>query len=178
MFSRHRKYCAPDDMDYKASLDTLAKVMTAGVFVLFFGIGLMSVYAIRDAAGDRTTLLIHGGVLVMFVAIFLGSWLYAPQSYTLDTTALSINRPIGKVVINRSSIKEARLIGEGELKSTIRTFGNGGLFGYYGKYYNATIGHMTWYLTQPKNRILIVTTEGKKIVISPDDAGLVDNLKR
>lgn len=165
-------------MDYKASLDTLAKVMTTGIFILFAGIGLSSINAIWHAAGDRTTILIHGSVLFLFVAILLGSWLFAPQSYTLDTTALSINRPIGKVIINRSSIQEARMIDEGELKGTIRTFGNGGLFGYYGKYYNATIGHMTWYLTQPKNRILIVTTEGKKIVISPDDAGLVDNLKR
>lgn len=165
-------------MDYKASLDTVAKVMSAGVFVLFLGIGLMSVKAIRDAAGDKTAILIHGGVLLLFVAILLGSWLFAPQSYSLDTTALTINRPIGKVIINRSSIKEARMIGDGELKSTIRTFGNGGLFGYYGKYYNTTLGHMTWYLTQSKNRILIVTNEGKKIVISPDDAGLADNLKR
>ncbi len=164
-------------MDYKASLDTLAKVMSGGVFVLFLGIGLMSVNAIRDAAGDKTAILIHGGVLLLFVAILLGSWLFAPQSYTLDTTSLSINRPIGKVIINRSSIKEVRLIGDGELKSTIRTFGNGGLFGYYGKYYNSTIGHMTWYLTQSKNRILIVTNEGKKIVISPDDAGLLNSLK-
>ncbi len=164
-------------MEYKASLDTMAKLMSAGVFVLFLGIGLMSVNAIRDAAGDKTALLIHGGVLLLFVAILLGSWLFAPQSYSLDTTALSINRPIGKVIINRSSIKEARMIGDGELKSTIRTFGNGGLFGYYGKYYNSTLGHMTWYLTQSKNRILIVTNEGKKIVISPDDTGLVNNLK-
>lgn len=164
-------------MEYKASLDTMAKLMSAGVFVLFLGIGLMSVNAIRDAAGDKTALLIHGGVLLLFVAILLGSWLFAPQSYSLDTTALSINRPIGKVIINRSSIKEARMVGDGELKSTIRTFGNGGLFGYYGKYYNSTLGHMTWYLTQSKNRILIVTNEGKKIVISPDDTGLVNNLK-
>lgn len=164
-------------MEYKASLDTMAKLMSAGVFVLFLGIGLMSVNAIRDAAGDKTALLIHGGVLLLFVSILLGSWLFAPQSYSLDTTALSINRPIGKVIINRSSIKEARMVGDGELKSTIRTFGNGGLFGYYGKYYNSTLGHMTWYLTQSKNRILIVTNEGKKIVISPDDTGLVNNLK-
>lgn len=164
-------------MDYKASLDTIAKVMTSGIFILFAGIGLSSVNAIWHASGDKTTILIHGSVLVLFVAILLGSWLYAPQSYTLDTTSLTINRPVGKVIINRSSIQEVRLISDGEMKSTVRTFGNGGLFGYYGKYYNTTIGHMTWYLTQSKNRILIVTTEGKKIVISPDDAGMLEKLK-
>jgi hypothetical protein len=164
-------------MDYKASLDTLAKVMTSGTFILFVIIGYQSVSAIRSAPGDRTTIYIHGGILLLFVAILLGSWLFAPRSYTLDGTELTINRPIGGVSINRSSIKEVRLLEAGELKGTIRTFGNGGLFGYYGKYYNSGIGHMTWYTTQSKNTVLIVTNEGKKVVISPDDTSLVEKLK-
>lgn len=164
-------------MEYKASLDTLAKVMTSGVFILFVIIGFQSINAIRHAAGDRTTLLIHGGILLLFVSILLGSWLFAPRSYTLDTTALTIHRPAGSVIINRSSITEVRLLDDGELKGSIRTFGNGGLFGYYGRYYNAAIGHMTWYLTQSRNRILIKTSEGKKILISPDDPGLAEKLK-
>lgn len=165
-------------MDFKASLDTLAKVMTFGVFILFVVIGQQSVRAILAAAGDRTTILIHGGILFLFVAILLGSWLFAPRSYTVDGTELTINRPIGGVRINRSAIKEVRLLDKGELKGAIRTFGNGGLFGYYGKYYKSGIGHMTWYTTQSKNRILIVTNEGQKIVISPDDTSIIEKLNK
>lgn len=164
-------------MQYKASLDTLAKVMTLGVFILFIAIGQMSVRGLLSANGDMTLILVHSSVLLLFVAILLGCWLYAPQSYTVDSTDLTINRPISKVKIKRADISQVRTVANGEMSGSIRTFGNGGLFGFYGKYYNSKIGHMTLYTTQTKNRVLIITKQGRKIIISPDDTSIVEKLK-
>lgn len=58
----------------------------------------------------------------------------------------------------------------------IRTFGVGGLFGNYGKFYTQGLGNITMYGTQNKNFILI-KTENKKILITPDDLRIIDHLK-
>jgi len=165
-------------MEYKASLDTLAKGITIGIFILLIAIGQKSVRALLVAQGDTTTILIHTGTLLLFVAILLGSWLYAPQSYTVDSNGLTISRPIGKVNIKLSDIKQVRTLADNETKGGIRTFGVGGLFGYFGKFHTPGIGHSTFYATQRKNRILLVTNNDKKIVITPDDISLVDKLKQ
>lgn len=60
---------------------------------------------------------------------------------------------------------------------TIRTFGVGGLLGYFGKFYTPQIGHMTFYATQRTNRILIVDKQGKKFLLTPDDISLIEKIK-
>ena len=88
-----------------------------------------------------------------------------------------IHRAIKNRVIKISEIIEIKTVDSNDLSGTIRTFGNGGLFGYYGKYYNSKFGNMIWYVTQRRNRILIETNQGKKIIISPDDIGMVEKVK-
>lgn len=66
----------------------------------------------------------------------------------------------------------------GSLIGSIRLFGVGGLFGYYGKYYNFKMGHMTLYTTQKRNRILMTMITGKKIIISPDDLNIIIEFKK
>ena len=51
----------------------------------------------------------------------------------------------------------------------IRTFGVGGLFGYYGQFYNSKIGSMTWYATRQNNTVLVRTIDNKNIVLTPDE---------
>ena len=160
-------------IEYKASMDTLAKIITLGIIVLLVGIGYNSVKEIMDANGAQTIILVHSGILVLFVGILVGSYLYSPQKYEIKNEKLIIKRFINSKEINLNEINEIRKINEGEMSGLIRTFGVGGLFGYYGQYHNPTFGDMNLYTTQRKNRILIKTKEGKKIVISPDDASIV-----
>ena len=164
-------------MEYKASLDTLCKALTAGVFILFIAIGQKNVRAIFAAHGDLTPTLIHGSVLLLFVVTVVISYLYSIKTYTLTDSELVINRPISNRVIKISDITEIRTTDSADYSGTIRTFGNGGLFGYYGKYYSSPLGNMTWYVTQRKNRILIRTKQSDKIIISPDDISLVEKVQ-
>lgn len=167
-----------ETLEFKASMDTLAKIITLGVVILLVAIGQSSFRTLLKFNDiDFTTILIHSGILLLFVAILLGSYLYSPQKYEIQDAQLIIKRPIGDKAVNITEITEIRKIKKGEISGTIRTFGVGGLFGYYGKFLNSTFGHMTYYVTQRKNMILLKTKAGKKIIISPDDINLADRLE-
>ena len=164
-------------MKYKASFDTLTKGITIGVFVLLIGIGQISVRALFASQGDTATILIHSGIILLIFIILLGSWLYAPRFYTIANNVLTINRPIGKVKIKLGDIKHVRLLADNEMKGLIRTFGVGGVLGYFGKFHATGFGNTTFYATQRKNKILIVTNN-RKIIITPDDKNIVDKLNK
>lgn len=163
--------------EFKASIDTLAKIITALVFVLLIFLARQSFNAILTAHGEMSTILLHTGALAVMMLVFFGSWLYAPQSYSVGPTLLTINRPAGKIKVNLKEITEIRMPDDAEMSGTIRTFGVGGLWGYYGKFYTPKIGSVNFYATQRINRILIVTRQGKKILITPDDISLMGRIK-
>ena len=79
--------------------------------------------------------------------------------------------------IKLTDIAEIRIIPEGELIPGIRTFGSGGLFGYFGQFNYKGIGNVTLFATQKRNRVFIKTKQGRKIIITPDDLGITEQLK-
>jgi len=164
-------------MEYKASYDSLTKILTLGIAILFVIIAYRSFKGLSVAQGDTKLILFHGGLLLFVVAVFVGSYLLSIKSYAVENNQLVIKKIAGERRIEIADIEEIRLIEKGDMFGTIRTFGNGGLFGYYGKFYNRTFGSMTLYTTQRTNRIFIRTKSGSKIVISPDDISLADKLK-
>lgn len=151
--------------------------MTFGVVILFIAIGRTSVRVLLGFDTiDAASIFIHSGILLLFITILLGSYLFSPQKYEIRERQLIIHRLAGGITINLNDIIEIRTIKKGELSGTIRTFGNGGLFAYYGKFYHSAFGSMTYYVTQRKNMVLLQTDTGKKIVISPDDTNMANRL--
>lgn len=55
----------------------------------------------------------------------------------------------------------------GAMVGSIRTFGNGGLFGYIGRFQNATLGSYKAYATDPSRSVVMYFGEGT-IVVTPD----------
>jgi hypothetical protein len=166
-----------EGIEFKASLDTMAKIVTLGAVVLFVAIGQKSVRVIWFQESSTMTIVLHGGLLLFFLAITLGSYLYAPRSYAVDTAHLTIYRLGNNVRIRLTDIAEVRAVSDSEMNGVTRTFAVGGFFGYFGKYYAPHIGHMTWYATQRKNRVLVLTTQGDKIIITPDDMSIVEHIQ-
>lgn len=68
------------------------------------------------------------------------------------------------------------MIPRDDLKWSIRTFGNGGVFGYYGKFFNNSFGSMTWFATRRENFVMLILKDGRKIVVTPDDLNFKDDL--
>ena len=119
----------------------------------------------------------NSGVALLLGVIGFICWLLAPRSYEFDKTKLTINRPAGKIIIPLNSIGSADELPREELAGMIRTFGVGGLFGYYGAFWAPRIGHVRMHATCTKGLVLIVTTTGKKIIISPDDGSFAAGLR-
>ena len=88
-----------------------------------------------------------------------------------------IERPAGRKIVLLMDIKYVEVPTKESMYWTIRTLGNGGLFGYWGKFANTTYGDMTWYATRRSNYILLKLKNSRSIVITPDDISLAQALQ-
>jgi hypothetical protein len=164
-------------MEYKASKGMMVKLITIGIFILFAYIGYRSVLGLLHSGGRLTPILIHTGILVFLTGIIVACYLFAPRGYSIEGNQLIVRRPFSNKVIPIDSIEEIRQVDKNELRGMIRTFGVGGLFGNYGKFYAPSLGNFTMYGTQRQNYVLIVTRQ-KKMVITPDDLELIEQVKQ
>lgn len=152
------------DLYFKASLGKTAVVITVAITVLFACI-IMLPFFISPYTINGMTLFISVILLMVYIITFL----FRPIGYRLTSTQLIVARPIKKIVLNKTEIRSVQLIEPSEITWSIRTFGSGGLFGYFGKFANRKFGAMTWYATRRNNIVLIKTISGKTIIITPDD---------
>lgn len=151
-------------MTFKASLDGLAKGVTTGVSILFAFVIAGQIYLYLSGAhlsAFFTTLPI--------VAIYFATYAFKPIDYNITNDKLVIHRTIKNVIIKRQDIKRVAPINKDQMKWTIRTFGVGGFFGYYGLFVNSKLGDMTWYATRRDKTVLIETIDDKKLIVTPDE---------
>jgi hypothetical protein len=165
-------------MEYKATLDLKSKIITGFVGVLFLVIAVYNFKLIDLKAGDTTQTTILTLTTVLIVSIFIFCYLYRPLKYVVDKNKVIVKRPMKDLIIDFNNIKDVFLPTKESMKWTIRTFGNGGLFGYFGSFRNGTHGGMTWYATKTSNYLIIVTKDNDKIVLTPDDTGMIDEIKK
>jgi hypothetical protein len=168
----------PDNMfgkEYTASLSITNKAITFATMLIFAGLTYLALDKIIHAP-DNTDKLLASLVLAGLLLILLITYSFSPRKYSIWQGELIIHRLIGSVRIPLTDIAEVRKIDKGDLRGSIRTFGVGGLFGNFGKFYNRKFGRMTFFVTQNKNLLLIFTKKGKKIVLSPDDATMAERL--
>lgn len=157
-------------MYFKATMDKQAKIVTVCCLLLFIGVGYLNLAFMattHTTAGN--TIVRFAGLLVVFVTP-LTCYLIAPTGYSLDNGELTIRRRARSFSIPLANISDVHLLSPTE--TLMRTFGVGGLYGYFGRYYSSRWGRLQLYTTQQRNRILIETRDGTKIVISPDDVQL------
>ncbi|AEI51358.1 PH domain-containing protein [Runella slithyformis] len=151
-------------MTYKTSLDNLAKGVTIGITVLFAVIIIGQFSIIKDAGRAIPIYTTVALLLVYFIA-----FAFRPINYEISVDKLIIHRLFKDVNIDRSLIKSVEILDKEKIGSAIRTFGVGGLFGYYGKFANTKIGSMTWYATRRDRIVLVKTVDNKKIILTPDE---------
>lgn len=156
-------------MEFAASLDTSAKVITTSVIILFAGISVWNAMAMRKAKGDRVNMIARTGIFVILAFSLIISFIYSTKGYETRGKSLIIKNRFKEIPLVWTDIADVRMVSEEEMKGTLRTFGVGGLFGYYGHYHNSAIGDMTFYATQQKNWVLLHRVNGEAIIITPDD---------
>ncbi|MFT4092142.1 MAG: PH domain-containing protein [Niabella sp.] len=152
-------------MHFSASYDTFTKIITPSVTGIMMAIGI-SLHTITPGAAKQTGYF----TIAALLATFLISLAYAPKSYSVDEGCIYINRILlPPVIIKIENILSAAPVSRQSLRGSIRVFGAGGFFGYFGKFANKSYGKMTWYATNLQNAVLIKTQDNKKYVITPDN---------
>jgi hypothetical protein len=157
-----KKYIKENYMLYKASLDKTAKFITIWISALFIFIGALQ-YVLTDATLSSVPSFASACLLIIYLLVFL----FRPARYIITNNELIIVRGACDVRIKRSSINNVAAIEYNDIGGAVRTFGVGGLFGYYGKFANRSLGHMTWFVTR-KDSLVLLKTADKTIVLSPD----------
>lgn len=151
---------------YKCSLDFFARNIPWAICLLAIGI----VVAVLFSAPSPPEGFIIGTLAFQFLLMFgivVVTYFQRTTGVTISDTAITIERKASAVVIDFSDILSIKRVES--MRYAFRTFGNGGVFGYTGYYYRKGIGSMRWYCTQRNNYVLIEKTDGKKLVITPDD---------
>jgi hypothetical protein len=93
---------------------------------------------------------------------------YSPTRYEIAGRYVIVKRLIGEVRIPLGGIRQMRLFNSADCRGCIRLWGSGGLFGYYGLFRTKTLGRSRWYVTNRKNRVVVVTGQ-ETAVFSPDN---------
>jgi hypothetical protein len=154
-------------MEFKTSLDKLAKVVTAVITILFTAILVLQLIFIQDFGNASSVI-----TVITLLISYLIAFMFRPIRYSILDELLVIHRPLLDIKIELNEIENVEMLDSQELKGTIRTFGVGGLWGYWGSFANTRIGAMKWYATRMSNAVLITTVNNKKIVLTPDDPEL------
>lgn len=156
-------------MEFTASFDTTAKTVTTVVCVFFFALCVWNVMSIKRAKGDKMNVAVRVAISLLLVFAVWMAFRYSTEGYGTYGKTLVIKTHDKDIAFTYMQIMDVRRVSEDEMKGLSRSFGFGGLFGYYGHYHNATIGDMTFYATQQKNWVLIHTSDNKALILTPDD---------
>lgn len=151
-------------MTYRTSLDKTAKAITIGTTILFGIIIMGEVKIMQDSSKITPTI-----TIILLSLIYCFTIAFRPINYQTKDNQLIIHGLFSDIKIDHQKIKSIDLLEKEDLRNTIRTFGVGGLFGYFGKFANRKLGNMTWYATRRENAVLVRTIDDKKIILTPDE---------
>ena len=103
---------------------------------------------------------------IIFGIVAIWVLLTMPRYLLLDDKSIVITHPIGQTVILKSDIIEVRAVERSELLGSIRLFGSGGFFGWFGIFRNSKFGVYRIYCGQLENLYHIKTLTKSYIISS------------
>lgn len=160
---------------FRTSLERWAFITTLALPFFLMGSFLWMLYFSRsnhEALHWPMPLLVHG----LLLAVYLFCYAIRPRAYQLTDTEFIIQRWIDQRKYSLKEIREVKLIEKDDMRGVMRTFGNGGIFGYTGLFYHSKYGKMHWHATRRSNYVLITLKSGTKIVVTPDEVTLAEKL--
>jgi hypothetical protein len=158
---------------YPMSLSAGVRVLSWAVVLLMFAIPLLTWSIIPGIVlGDR-----HGpggpgadtarwaSLLAPLIAV--ACWALGPKGLEIECGELRVRRNAWRPTsIPLAGIREIAVLPPGALRGAIRTFGVGGLFGYYGWFYKK--GAFRLWATR-SDRLVEIVAAGRRVVVSPDE---------
>jgi len=150
---------------YRVSPDRLVTGVTAAtvLVLLAVAVGFAWLSALRPGM-PRAVLLL---VAVSCAGLLAGAWAYRPTGYGLSDGTLLVLRRAGDVVLPVGEITGARVDPQ-PFAGAIRVAGNGGLFGFWGRFRSQRLGPFTAYATR-RDRGVVLDVAGRRVVLTPDE---------
>jgi len=146
---------------FRAPWSTTVKVVTVLATVVLFG---ASAVCFTRPELRRFPAVVASALPL---AIFAVSALFMVRGYEILPGEVRVRRPLGWRVIPLAGLRRA-WISPDAMAGSIRIFGDGGLFGFFGLFRDRRLGNYHAYATDPK-RALVLELQDRKVVITPDD---------
>jgi hypothetical protein len=90
------------------------------------------------------------------------------RGYSLTENHIEVHRLGWSSVLPLAGL--AAVTGEPEgMRGSVRLFGNGGLFGISGWFWNRRIGRFRAYATDPSRMVLLRYRDGRQVAVTPHD---------
>lgn len=134
--------------------------MTVFGTVILIGLPVFSI--IRGLAEGSSFYVMVGIPLI----ILGGCVLFTIRGYSITNGSLFVKRLFWSNKIDLIRLRDIKINPEAMAKS-IRTFGNGGLFSFSGRFRNSELGAYRAFATDPKKSVILRFTD-KTIVVTPD----------
>lgn len=171
---------ADDQKVFSASMDRVAKIVTGVLATAAVGLLLTGTYWMwfRENTAAITAGLpwfLPGAILSLIVVVCRSLRI---TGYEVQDRSLKIRRPVMPLGIEYTQIREVLTPSPAQMSGSIRLFGSGGVFGYFGTFRNSEFGMMRWYATRTSNWILLIDAENKKLVLTPDDLNLAEEIRK
>ncbi len=152
---------------------TALKVVSLLGTVLIGGVTVAAIRVIPPVGGF--TQQFGTGVACIPPSIIIFSLLFVVRSYRIDGGHLAVRRLFWDTMIPLLGIHEV-WHDPLAIRGALRIFGNGGLFGITGLYWNKTLGRFRLFGTDPR-KALVLRLHNRIVVITPDDPeGLIREL--
>lgn len=158
------------------SNDVIWVTRLTSAFLAILFVLMVWIYLAQDSVLGMFFLII---TLLSIVLTPLIAGIYAPTAYRITSNAVYLDRIMGPVKIKRSEIASVEEVDTKYLSHSLRTWGSGGMFGYYGYFWSKKNGTFFAMSKSRKNLVLIKTKNGKKFIISPMEPDeFIDSLKK
>lgn len=97
--------------------------------------------------------------------VVLVTYGFSPRGFSLSPDGLRIHRPFGATILPFDKIRSSRRAQPSELCG-LRTFGSGGMFGFFGWFWSRKLGHYRVYVTHRQDMLLVEAE--RPYLLSPD----------
>lgn len=131
------------------------------VSLLLLGFGIF----FKDSGGETAFV----SLAILFPLIFI-TWGLHPQFYEVTGESVRIKRPFKSIYIPLHEVILVKTLEKDETGTLLRSFGVGGLFGYFGVYTSTKLGGLELWCTNTTDLVLIQHGK-KKMIISPEAPG-------
>ena len=156
---------------YRAPWGTSLKVMSAVTCLILVAVAVSGPVT---SGGDGTAVAVTVGIPAL---LLLSALPFTVRGYRLEGSRLLIRRLLWETVVDLDGLRSARH-DPGAMSGSIRTFGNGGLFSFTGRFRNSSLGPYRAWVTDPKLAVVIELAD-RTLVVSPDRPGeMAEGLSR